>query len=177
MGRPREYTPAKLKKAVEHYFQSITRTVHAMEQVDSGARDDKGHVIYERAEIVNNLGKPVEITEYIVPPCVADLCESLKIHRATWANYCKDEKYAAATTLAKDRMRAWNERELLTRPGKDVKGIIFNLQANYDYGGEKHEMELGPQAQKAVSGGTMAEKLALLRGMKDELEGVIEHAD
>ena len=58
-------------------------------------------------------------------------------------------EFAEITEGVKARMQAWNERELLTRPGKDVKGIIFNLQQNYGYGGEKHEMELSGGALEA----------------------------
>lgn len=173
MARPREYTPEKLERAVNKYFRSITRRVVQKEMVPTGDRDDKGHLIYEPRAIINSLGKEVEITEYILPPSVADLCEALRIHRATWANYCDHglhPELAEITEQVRERMKAWNERELLTRPGKDIKGIIFNLQTNYGYGGEKHEMELGPGAQKAMSGAPVSERAALLKELFDELQ-------
>ena len=30
-------------------------------------------------------------------------------------------------------MHAYLEQEMLTRPGKDLKGILFNLENNYGY--------------------------------------------
>lgn len=132
----KKYTPRTLKKAVDTYFASISRTVPLTEPRDSGARDKMGHVIYEQAPVINSLGKQVEVTEYLVPPSVGGLCEYLGIHRATWANYCDREKNPEmfdTTTQAQGRMRAWNEQQLLTRSGKDIKGIIFNLENNYGY--------------------------------------------
>ena len=152
MARPREYTADKLEKAVRRYFRSITRQVPQTEMVPTGQTDEKGHMTYRQEPIINDLGKQLVLTEYLVPPNIADLCEALHIHRSTWANYCDADQYpefAEITEGVKARMQAWNERELLTRPGKDVKGIIFNLQQNYGYGGEKHEMELSGGALEA----------------------------
>ena len=170
MGRPRQYTPAKLKKAAEAWFKSITRIVRVTEEVDSGKRDEKGHAIYTSAEVLNQNGEPVEQLEYIVPPTVGGLCRELGISRSTWANYCDaklNPEYEAATTWVRERLLEWNERELLTRPGKDVKGILFNLQNNYDYT-DKREVELGERASKAIRCSTMAEKLALLRELTED---------
>lgn len=180
MARPREYTPEKLERAVNKYFRSITRRVVQTEMVPTGERDDKGHLIYEPKPIINSLGTEVEITEYILPPSVADLCEALRIHRATWANYCDHQLHPElqeVTEQVRERMKAWNERELLTRPGKDIKGIIFNLQTNYGYGGEKHEMELGPGARKAMSGASMGEKIALLKALTEACDNEPGDAD
>ena len=37
-------------------------------------------------------------------------------------------------------LAAVDERELLTRPGKDIKGIVFNLENNYGYR-ERHDLD------------------------------------
>lgn len=153
MARPRGYTEKTLERAVNRYFRSITRKVTLTEQVPTGELDGKGHPICKAEPILNQLGKPTEVTEYIVPPTVADLCAALGVHRSTWNNYCDATQYpefAEITETARERMKAWNEREMLTRPGKDVKGVIFNLQQNYGYGGEKHEMALGGGALEAL---------------------------
>ena len=179
MARPRTYTAAKLRKAVNEYFDSITRERAATELVDSGERDDKGHVIYEPAAILNKRGEKVMLEEYIVPPSVADLCAFLKIHRATWANYNNHELYPdleEITSEVYERMKAWNERELLTRPGKDIKGIVFNLQANYGYGGEKAEIELGEGARKIMAGASMAERKALLDELMEKFRAERDEA-
>lgn len=172
MARPREYTPEKLERAINKYFQSITRQVVREETIPTGETDGKGHMIYEQRPVINNLGKPVEITEYILPPSVSDLCQALGIHRSTWANYCDHQLYPEFTDLTeqtRERMKAWNERELLTRPGKDIKGIMFNLQNNYGYGGEKHEMELGPGTRNAIHGAPVSNRAAMLKELLDEL--------
>lgn len=153
MGRPREYTAVTLERAVRKYFRSITRQVPQTEMVPTGQTDERGHMTYRPEPIINDLGKQVILTEYIIPPSVSDLCEALHIHRSTWANYCDSDLHPELeeiTETVRARMQAWNERELLTRPGKDIKGIIFNLQQNYGYGGEKHEMELSGGALEAM---------------------------
>lgn len=137
MGAPRKYEdPGKLERAVEKYFKSITREIRLTENKPTGQKDKDGHMIYEQVDIINGLGKPVTVTEYIVPPSVFDLCEFLKISESTWNNYCdgtKHPEFLGTTTRTRGRMRAWNEQQLLTRSGKDLKGIIFNLENNYGY--------------------------------------------
>ena len=127
MSREKCYTKRTLDNAVERYFKSITR--------EKTVTDETG------APVVNRLGKTVTVTEYILPPTVADLCDALKITRATWSNYRKDPELGPIVEKAGERMRGWNERELLIRKGKDLKGIIFNLENNYGYR-EQHQMEV-----------------------------------
>jgi len=164
MGRPRKYTARTLKKAVQEYFDSITREVEVTEKVDSGERDSKGHIIYVPAPVLNKLGKPAIITEYIVPPTVGGLCEFLGIHRSTWAEYCDETlhpEFSDTTTRTRGRMRDWREEQLLVR--KDVKGIIFDLQNNYGYS-EKREIEFGERAGRTMTAAAVpiAERQALL---------------
>lgn len=137
MGRPKKYTARTLAKAVEAYFDSITREKELTERVGTGRRDGSGHEIFETKPVTNKLGQPVRVTEYVVPPSVKDLCDHLGVNRATWAEYANPDKHpelAAIVRETRERLQAWNERELVTRPGRDVRGIIFNLQANYGYG-------------------------------------------
>lgn len=137
MGAPKKYEdPKALARAIDRYFRSITREKALTEPVATDKKDKDGHVIYEQKAIVNGLGKEMTVMEYIVPPSVYDLCQFLGISESTWNNYCDKEKhpeFLGPTTQARGRMRAWNERELLTRSGKDLKGIIFNLENNYGY--------------------------------------------
>lgn len=142
MGAPKKYTPEKLEKAVKRYFRSISREVEVTEKKPTGQRDKMGHMIYEDAVVLNALGKPVRMTEYLVPPTVGGLSEFLGIHRDTWNDYCDHEKhpeFSDTTTYAQGRMHAYLERECLTRPGKDLKGVLFNLENNFGY---KERMEL-----------------------------------
>ena len=136
MGAPKKYTPEKLEKAVKRYFRSISREVEVTEKKATGERDKMGHMIYEDVVVLNALGKPVKVTEYLVPPTVGGLSEFLGIHRDTWNDYCDHEKnpeFSDTTTYAQGRMHAYLERECLTRSGKDLKGVLFNLENNFGY--------------------------------------------
>ena len=142
MGAPKKYTARTLKKAVEEYFKSITREVVMTENKPTGEKDKMGHMIYETVEIVNSLGEKMVITEYLVPPTVGGLSDYLGIHRDTWNDYCNHEKhpeFSDTTTYAQGRIHAYLEREMLTRQGKDLKGVLFNLENNFGYK-ERHEI-------------------------------------
>jgi len=136
LARPKKYNTAMaLERAVEAYFASITRLKTVTEKLPDGV-DAHGHTAYKEVPVLNMHGEQLQVTEYLVPPTVHDLCDYLKIDLGTWENYCDSEKYPEffrTTTRARGRMRAWNEHELLTRGGNDLKGIIFNLENNYGY--------------------------------------------
>lgn len=161
MARKKTYTKKTLAEAVDRYFKSITRIIKVTELVETGKRDDKGHKVFERVTIKNNLGEEAEVEEYIVPPTVGALCQHLGIHRSTWADYCNKPEFSDTTTYARGRMRAYLEQQLLTR--KDVKGIIFDLQNNHGYA-EKRQLEFGERASNALSTASMpmSEKKKLL---------------
>lgn len=142
MGAPKKYDAKGLEKAVNKYFKSITRDIDLTEPKPTGQKDKQGHMIYEQVPVKNNLGKQVTVTEYIVPPSVMDLAAFLGIHRSTWDNYCDQEKHPEffdTTTRAMGRIHAYLVRESLTRQGKDLKGVLFNLENNFGY---KERMEL-----------------------------------
>lgn len=154
MSRPKKYTARTLAKAVDAYFDSITREKELTERVDTGRRDSYGHTIFETKPVINKLGQPVRATEYVMPPSVKDLCDSLGVNRSTWADYGNPDKHpelAGIVREAGERMQAWNERELVTRSGRDVKGIIFNLQANYGYGLKRDPVPDRPQEDDPIT--------------------------
>ncbi len=151
MSQEKQYTPEKLDKAVKKYFRSISRCITLTEkkpvilgQDEDGnpvyKEDEMGHIVYTLAPIVNSLGKEMKVLEYIIPPSVGDLAIFLGIHRSTWDRYCQCEEFCDTTTHARGLMHAYLERESLTRSGKDLKGILFNLENNYGYK-EKIELE------------------------------------
>lgn len=151
MARPKKFTAAKLRKEVERYFDSISRTITVKEKQDSGERDKDGHVVWEFVDIINDLGEPLKKREFVIPPTVGGLCEFLGIHRSTWNDYCNPElhpEFSDTTTRARGSMRAYLETELLTR--KDVKGVIFDLQNNYGYTDRK-EIEIGSETKKLMA--------------------------
>lgn len=161
-GRPRKYSPKQLERLAEDYFKTISRLVKVTEQAPTGQRDANGHMIFESKPVKNQLGEEIWATEYLVPPTVAGLCRTLGIDRATWGRYCNGELHpemAEVTERIRDQLRAWNEEQLLTRPGKDLKGIIFNLENNYGYK-ERHSVEhSGPGAREL----SLEEKLTAIR--------------
>lgn len=146
MGRRKKYrTAAALERKIDEYFLTITREKIVTEKVATGELDQYGHMTYRDEPVLNRLGNPLTIIEYIEPPTVAGLCEFLGIDRSTWANYCDEDQcpeFLDTTQRARGRLQAWLEREMLTRKGNDIKGIQFNLEANYGYS-RKSVVEVG----------------------------------
>lgn len=172
MARQKKYTAATLGKACERYFAAITRRVKVTEMVDSGKRDDKGHVILIPVPVKNTLGEEVEVTEYIIPPSMHELHVFLGIDKSTWSRYmAESEDYARVGAWVFERMKAWNEHEMLTREGKNLKGILFNLTNNYGYS-EKKEVELGERATKTVTAVSipLEDRQEMLRELMQEFE-------
>lgn len=83
----------------------------------------------------------------------------------------ESEEFAAVGERVRERMKAWNEHEMLTRPGKDLKGILFNLTNNYGYS-EKKEVELGERATKTVTAASipLEDRQEMLRELMQEFE-------
>ena len=165
-GRKRKYTEKSLRKAVLRYFDSICREKTMTEKTPTKDKDAYGHTIYVDTPVLNKLGEPVVETAYLLPPTVGGLCTFLGVTRETWSQWQDENRFpefADTIRLAQGRMRAWNEQELLTREGKDVRGIIFNLQNNYGYSDRK-ELELGEKTRAHVqtAGMSLQEKLAAI---------------
>lgn len=98
--------------------------------------DKYGHPILRDVPVKNQMDEQVIVTEYVVPPSKGALARFLGIHRSTWDNYHDSKTYPEfheIVTDADDRILAWNEEQLLTRSGKDIKGIEFNLENNFGY--------------------------------------------
>lgn len=143
-GAPKKYTANTLRKSVENYFASITRQKIVTEMVPTGEVDRYGHPICEPVPVENDLGEKVKVTEYLVAPSKGDLAIALEVHRSTWDNWHDEKKYPEfqdIVTWADDRIHAWNEKEVVTRPGRDVKGIIWNLDNNYGYNRKREAKE------------------------------------
>ena len=156
MGAQKKYTAKTLERAVRRYFKSITRQTTLMERQPTGELDDKGHEIFIRVPVVNSLGQEVIYTEYLFPPSVGDLSAFLGIHRSTWNAWGDGEKYPEYQEIiqwASGMMHAYLERESLTRSGKDLKGVLFNLENNYGY---------KEQQRVVLSGGGIEEYLQTL---------------
>ena len=170
MGRPKRYSSDRaLRRAVEDYFNSISRVREVMEERRSGERDKYGHFVVEWVPVKNGKGEVMTEREYILPPTTGGLCEHLGISRETWSQYCGDKQFASTTTWAREQLKLYLERQLLTREGKNLQGVIFSLQNNYGMS-EKRTVELGSKAAKAVAKVGTTEREALLRKIAEELE-------
>lgn len=163
MGRPRKYTKARLEKAIRQYFLKITREEVVTVPEDTGELDKYGHKIYREVPAVNQLGEELKETRYLVPPTIGGLCLYLGISSSTWAEYADESKhpeFSAAAAYARGRIKAYLQQELLTRNGRDVKGIIFDLQNNHGY---REKVELDTREQEL--------KIAKLEAELEQLQG------
>ena len=138
MGRSKKYNAKSLQAAIDDYFAAISYTTTAKEMVDSGKRDEKGHVILHPIEIKNDRGEPIAVREFVRPPTVTGLCRSLGISRETWREYSDDEKLGPIAEAGKAVIEEYLETMLYRE--KNVTGIIFNLQNNYGWK-EKKEVD------------------------------------
>ena len=142
-GQPKAYTPRTLKKAVDRYFASISRVVEVKEPIPTGQLDRYGHPIVEYVPVENSLGEKVFTTEYLIKPSRAGLARFLGIHRSTWDNYREQpETYPEFRDIvedAEDRIFAWTHEQLLSRSGKDVKGIVVELEHSFGYKQDRQE--------------------------------------
>ncbi|MCC8120454.1 MAG: hypothetical protein LIO42_00325 [Oscillospiraceae bacterium] len=103
------WTEQSLWEQVERYFDSITR----LRPLTEG-----GEPVY------NRLGETVETVEYLLPPTENDLCLYLGVSPAQWRSYgLPGSPLRTVTERARERILAWCVREMLTRPGKDLKGL------------------------------------------------------
>lgn len=152
MSRYKKYRSEKaLREAVEAYFDSISRIKPVMEICNTGEKDRWGHFIQEQRPVLNAKGEAMTEREYVIPPTVGGMCRYLQISRETWSQYCdrqKNPQFADVTGWAREQLFAWREKELMTRPGKDVRGLLFDLNVNYGM------VESGPQqAPNSDAGG------------------------
>lgn len=135
MGRSKKYNTALvLRRALEDYFDSISRVRQVMEERNTGERDKYGHAVMELVPVQNSKGEIMTEREYVIPPTVGGLCQHLGISRVTWSQYCNGERnpqFVEVTTWAREQLLAWREHELMTRPGRDLPGVMFDLQMNY----------------------------------------------
>jgi len=168
MGAKKKYSAASLKKSVDKYFRSISREKVVTEGVPTGDYDKMGHEILRQEPVLNGLGEKLTVTEYLIPPTVGGLSAFLGIHRSTWNAWCDSTvhpEYREITQDAMGRIHAYLEQESLTRPGKDLKGVIFNLENNYGYR-EKAKVEVS-----GSGGGSLEDFLSALSDLEAERGG------
>lgn len=130
MARPKKYTEKALRKAVDRYFDSISREITIKEKVPTGKKDSWGHEIFELVTVKNKLGQDATKTEYLVPPTFGGLCAYLQIDASTWSRWTKEvPEFKEIVERARDRILAWRQEQVLVR--KDVKGLIWDMEVNF----------------------------------------------
>lgn len=174
MGRYRIYRTRKsLEAAVESYFRRISRTELVKEPVGTGQFDKYGHEIMQMVPVYNDDGEEIWVQVFQVPPTRGDLCQHIGVSRDTWRRYCDREAYpqfAEITEWAEDQLRSWRDRELHIRDDKHIKGLIFDLQANYG-ASEKRTVEVktGDGGNRELSSMSDSELRAMVaRAEQDE---------
>lgn len=153
----------ELRRAVDGYFSSISRTVDAVEHRETGEKDAAGRKMTKDLPILSDAGEQIRYREYVVPPTLWGLCEYLGISLETWQAYCDGSRYPAyqaAAARAAGHFREWNERELLTR--KDVRGVIYHME-------NSQTATQSGVTRPAGADMSLAEKRALLETLRDEM--------
>ena len=178
-GRPKAYTAAKLEKAIEAYFDSIsyeepaTRSETVTDDAGNVVLDRMGHPAVRILRIRRRDGTAATVTKWLEPPSITSLCLYLGIDVKTFERYGKasgddeSERICRAITRARGRVEAYLTERL--EDGKASRGAIFNLQQNFGWKDRK-EISLDPQTREAVTAPktmTMAERLQILREVGD----------
>ena len=132
-------TAADLEKAVNKYFDEITRFVTVKEDYIYGYNED-GEPIIRQREALNKFGEPVVVEQFLVKPSVIAMCVKLGITRAALSLYrTYGEDYLDTITRACARIEAYKVEQLEDK-SKATNGIIFDLKNNHDYK-ERQEIE------------------------------------
>lgn len=163
-GKPRIYkTPEAFRKAVETYFDAITRERRLTEWVDSGERTNKGKPLMVEREVLGLDGQPVIVFDYIMPPTMPALLLSIGVSKTAWHDYRGREGYAEICEDAKLRIEAHLAEQAVIRD--NPRGVMFTLENNYGWRSSK-EVELGRETRAALAMDmTMEEKMRLIREM------------
>ena len=137
-------TPTALRKEIDRYFRSISRTAPVTELKPTGELDKYGHPVLEAVECRNDDGEPIRKQEFLVAPRMTALRLFLEVDAETWSRYASGEvgttdrqreAYAAACAWAKAVCEDWLKGEKLTRI-KGLAGVMHELEVNYGDGRE-----------------------------------------
>lgn len=131
MSKEKIYTPKQFDRAVERYFESVSRKIPATELYDSGRVNAKGMPVMLTRPILREDGRPYMVTDWIDKPSITKLCIFLGITKTTFDNYARDEKYLVTATRARETIEAYltDQLENLRNPS----GVMFNLKYNFKW--------------------------------------------
>ena len=168
MAKERKFeTPTALRKAIDGYFRSISRTETVKESVPTGKLDKYGHPVMKQVEVISDAGTPVSFRRFLIPPRLGRLYMELGISETTFRRYAdgevgKSEKqkaeFSRVCAWARAECEDWLRNEKLTRV-KGLAGVMHELERNYDDGVTKKVSFEGAAPM------TMDERTALLESL------------
>lgn len=180
MARERRFTsPAKLRRQIEAYFLSISRTVPVTERVPTGELDKYGHPLFSEEPVKNDAGEVILRREYVIAPRMTALRLYLGISAATWGRYASGEmgrdevesaEFIRVCEQARDQIEDWLRGEKLTRT-KGLAGVLHELEVNY---GDKCERRITVESSSPMSLGEVETVLREIgvQGIGEPGEGV-----
>jgi hypothetical protein len=133
IGRPKKFkSVAELDKAIQYYFNSITKSSLAFDTIINGYEDEeKKKPIYEQIPRLNNANEQIERMEYLEIPSITGLCLSVGLTRETWSQYSKQKAFSDSIKRAKATIEKYNIEQLYVP--KIATGVIFNLKNNFEW--------------------------------------------
>ena len=151
---------AALEEAVDRYFSSISREKLLTEKTETGETDKNGKPLMADSVVQNALGEPVTVTEFLLPPTRRGLLHYLSLTEEDWHALSRTPAKSAVVREAEARLIDWRFQQILSLPGKDIKGLLFDLEQNYS---------LAPPAAEAAPSLSLEEKRRCLRELCAEL--------
>ena len=156
----KQMSAAALREAVDRYFRSISREKLLTEKTETGETDKSGKPITCDTAVLNALGEAVTVTEFLLPPTRWGLLHALGLTEEDWHALSRRPRHAAVVREAESRLMEWRFQHILTLPGKDIKGFLFDLEQNYS---------LTPPAADAPPTLSLREKRRCLEELYEEL--------
>lgn len=167
MARPKKYrSRGGLEKAVDKYFDSISRLEDVTELFGTGQFYPNGAEVMERRPVCNGAGAALQRLEYIEPPRMAELCRFLGISRTTWNKYYADEEFGDVVEMARLRLESYWEGLLQSKYHQGARTAL-----EHHYGWSKPvEIELTASDDTKIERLSFDQKMALIAQAAQAME-------
>lgn len=119
--------------------------------------------------VLNALGDPVFRREFLIPPTRNGLLRYLGISAEAWRELAGSELFRDTVNAAEERLADWRIEQILSLPGKDIKGLLFDLEQNYPVAPPAERREDAPHVL------SMEEKRRRLRELFAEIREEDRH--
>lgn len=154
-----------LAAEVDRYFRSISREKLLTEKAETGETDKNGKPVTEDRAVLNALGETVTVTEFLLPPTRRGLLYHLGLTEEDWHALARKAPHRTVVREAEARLADWRFQQILSLPGKDIKGLLFDLEQNYS---------CTPPAAEAPPPLSLEAKRRCLRELYEELRDTEE---